>query len=245
MKKKVTIKNKYWCNDSIFGFEVSYPGIKPQPGQFFHIRVNDGLDPFLNRPISIASYRQGLIRFIVKVVGRGTRLLSQKKIGDPLFLLGPLGTGVRIRKKSSLLLAGGIGVAPLFFLAQSLHKKKIPFTILYGVKKPDDFILRNELKRIARKRLFVTEQGRRGQTVISALSCLNKDDFGVAYACGPRAMLKQLQQCALPFTVHVFCEDFLGCGCGLCLGCAIKFNGVYRRICEDGPVFELNGIEFQ
>jgi dihydroorotate dehydrogenase electron transfer subunit len=244
MKKKAIIRNKRWYSDSIFGLEVSYSGIRPRPGQFFQVRVSDELDPFLNRPISVASFSNKVMQLIIRIVGRGTTLLSQKKQGDELQLLGPFGSGVTVKKKRSLILAGGIGIAPLFFLAQALHKKRIPFTLLYGAKRKSDLILTRELKRVATRATFVTEEGKKKQTVVSALHDLDLTTFEVAYACGPRAMLEQLQQCSLSFPVYAFCEDFLGCGCGLCLGCAIKYKGTYKRICEDGPVFELKWIDF-
>ena len=81
-------------------------------------------------------------------------------------------------------------------------------------------------------------------TVVSALKSIDINEYKIAYACGPQAMLIELQRLNLTIPIYAFCEDFLGCGCGLCLGCAIIYKGKYKRICEDGPVFELKGIDF-
>ena len=245
MTKVLKIQKKVWLNKNIFGLELFYPEINPLPGQFFQIRVGEGLDPFLNRPISVASYRRNRLLLIIKILGKGTGMLSEKGDGESLILLGPFGKGIKPKKKRSLLLAGGIGVAPLYFLAEYLNKLRANFTFLYGTKTPDDFILKRNIIMLAKESIFITEQVlRKKRTVVSAVKEIDLRDYEVAYACGPKEMLIELQKLNLSIPIYAFCEDFLGCGCGLCLGCAIMYRGEYKRICEDGPVFELGGIEF-
>lgn len=245
MKYLAKIQKKRWLSENVFGLEFRYPGIHPKPGQFFQVSVQESFDPFLNRPISIAGYNLDKLLLIIKVVGKGTKILSEKKEGDTLVLLGPFGKGVRLVKKKSLLVAGGIGVAPLYFLAQNLYKNGIAFTFLYGVKRPAEIILKTNIIKIANEAIFVTEKGsRKKATAVSSLQEIDISDYKIAYACGPKEMLIELQRLNLSIPNYAFCEDFLGCGCGLCLGCAIKYYGEYKRICEDGPVFELKGIEF-
>ena len=245
MARRVTVKTKKWFNKNTFGLEFFLPGINPLPGQFFQVRVSDSLDPFLNRPISVASYHRNRLLLIIKVVGRGTQLLSEKKVGEDIVLLGPFGNGLKLGKKRCLLLAGGIGIAPLYFLAQKLHQRKVDFTLLYGAKTPGDLILKDVLSKKANRSIFVTERGgSKKMTVVSSMKNIDVEKYKIGYACGPRAMLIELQKLNLQIPVYAFCEDFLGCGCGLCLGCAIMYKGEYKRICEDGPVFELSGIDF-
>lgn len=244
MVRRVTIKKKEWFTDDIFGLEIYLPDIDPQPGQFFQVRVSTTYDPFLNRPISVASYKGGTMLMIIRVLGRGTKILSQKEAGEDLRVLGPFGKGLRVKKKKSLLIAGGIGVAPLLFLAQKMHGKRIEFDFVYGAKREKDLIKKSHILQIAKHAIFVTEQGRGKMTVLGALDMLDVESYDIAYACGPKTMLIELQKLNLPIPVYAFCEDFLGCGCGLCLGCAIMYKGEYKRICEDGPVFELKGISF-
>lgn len=245
MTQTFTIRKKQWYSKDTFGLEIYAPGIDPQPGQFFQLRVGNGFDPFLNRPISVASYAGSKLLFVTKVVGRGTYLLSQKKVGEKLMMLGPFGTAIKVMRKKSLLIAGGIGVAPLYFLAQKLSKQGVRYTFLYGAKRPEDIILKGRIRKIAHRTLFVTEYGsKKRMTAVQAVRHLEMNTYDVAYACGPRPMLIELQQLRLPIPVYAFCEDFLGCGCGLCLGCAILYKGTYKRICTDGPVFELSGIDF-
>ncbi|MEO0184487.1 MAG: diguanylate cyclase [candidate division WOR-3 bacterium] len=181
----------------------------------------------------------------MKVVGKGTRMLSEKESGEDLIVLGPFGRKLSIERKKSLIIAGGIGIAPLYFLAQKLRKQKIDFTLVYGAKTPAELILKNALKKIASDVVFIAETGMRKKgTALSVLKDLPIGDYKIGYVCGPKPMLKELQAMKLKVPFYAFCEDFLGCGCGLCLGCAIKYYGTYKRICEDGPVFRLDGIEF-
>lgn len=246
VKRTVSIQKKRWFTGNVFGLEFYLPGIIPRPGQFFEVQLGEGYDPFLNRPISIASYIRGKLLLVVKVVGKGTRILSEKHEGDPLTLFGPFGNGVKLIRRRSLLIAGGIGTAPLYFLAQNLYKHRVSFTFLYGTKEPSDIILKNNIIKISNEAIFVTERGSKSrQTAVGAVREIDTAEYRVAYACGPRDMLRELQTVKLPMPVHAFCEDYLGCGCGICLGCAIKYRGEYKRVCEDGPVFDLEGINFE
>jgi dihydroorotate dehydrogenase electron transfer subunit len=242
--RRVTIKKKEWFTKETFALEILFPGIDPQPGQFLHVRASSTNDPFLNRPISIASYNGGRLLLIIKVVGRGTALLSKREAGEELEVLGPFGKEISLRRKKSLLIAGGIGVAPLLFLAQKMHGKRIEFDFIYGEKRDQDLIKIDLILKIAHKAILVSEYGHEKMTALDALTRVDIGSYGAVYACGPKAMLINLQKLKLPVTTYAFCEDFLGCGCGLCLGCAIMYKGEYKRICEDGPVFELKGIEF-
>jgi dihydroorotate dehydrogenase electron transfer subunit len=245
IKKTVNILKKQWLSPNVFILECLCERIKPEPGQFLQVQINDTFDPILNRPISIAGYNSGRLLLIIKVVGRGTEILSKKNPGERLTIFGPLGKKIRIQRKKSLIIAGGIGIAPLYFLAQKLRAQGIDFTFIYGARTPEELVLKDNLKKIASRAIFITETGRRKKgTALSALAELDIGDYEIGYACGPKAMLRELQSMELRIPVYAFCEDFLGCGCGLCLGCAIKYYGKYKRICEDGPVFALKGIEF-
>ncbi|MEO0162436.1 MAG: FAD-binding oxidoreductase [candidate division WOR-3 bacterium] len=245
IKHTVKILKKEWLSADIFSLEFNLPGLHPTPGQFFQVRINETFDPLLNRPISIADYEKTRVSMVIKVVGKGTELLSKKKVGEELIVYGPLGRRLKIENKNSLLIAGGIGVAPLFFLAKRLKRAWIDFTFVYGARNPSALVLKDEIEKLTSNVIFITETGgKKSGTALSVLSELNLTVYEIGYACGPKAMLKELQKLNLGFPIYAFCEDFLGCGCGLCLGCAIKYYGRYQRICEDGPVFELKGIEF-
>ena len=246
ISRRLKIIRKEWYTDNIFGLEFNYPGLRPLPGQFLQIQVDEGVDPFLNRPISIASYKRARLLMVIKVVGRGTKMLSAKEKGDQVTLFGPFGRKFRPKKKKSLLIAGGIGVAPLHFLAEYFRKNSVSFDIIYGVRTNRDFILRKDLEQMADNTIWVAEKGyRRAGTVVSVAKKMDLTDYEIAYTCGPKEMLIALQKLDMPIPVYAFCEDFLGCGCGLCLGCAIMYRGEYKRICVDGPILELGEIDFE
>ncbi len=245
MNFQTRIKRKILFNRDIFGLEVFLPRIRPVPGQFFQLQANPGIDPFLQRPISIASHKNRHALFIIKIVGKGTKILSEKRPGDPIFLRGPMGKGIRPKKGKTLLIAGGIGIAPLYFLAQHCRKRKIPFSIIYGAKTEKDLILKTALKKLTSSCFFVVEKGKGEKgTVISFLKNFPVKNYKFIYVCGPRPMLIQLQKLKITRPVYAFCEDFLGCGCGICLGCAIMVKNTYKRVCTDGPVFKLKEINF-
>jgi dihydroorotate dehydrogenase electron transfer subunit len=243
---RLKIIKKRWFTKSIFGLEFRLPGIRPLPGQFFQVQVDEGVDPFLNRPISIASYVNARLLLVVKVVGRGTRMLGTKEPGEFVKMLGPFGRRFTPSKKKSLIIAGGIGIAPLHFLAEYLFGRKIGFDVLYGVRTKDEFIFTDELVKMSERSFFVAEKGcRKKETVVSKIQKMGLGDYGAAYTCGPRDMFIALQRLNLPMPIYAFCEDFMGCGCGLCLGCAVMYKNEYHRICTDGPVLELGELIFE
>ncbi len=247
MPKNITafIKAKKELSPDTFSLELRVPGLKLRPGNFFQVRTADTFDPYLSRPISVAGYKKSSLLMIIRRVGRGTGLLHEKNVGDRLSILGPMGKGVVTGKKRTLLIAGGIGIAPLYYLAHDLVSKRIEFSLIYGVRNRGDHILISELKRICPSIFLVCEHGmKKKMTALDMLKKMTLVKYDIIYACGPRAMFIELQKMELNLPIYVFYEDFLGCGCGICIGCAIKINREYRRICTDGPVFNLREISF-
>jgi len=242
------IKEKILLTSEVYSLWIFAPEIsqEAQPGQFVNIRVTGGYEPFLNRPISIADAGSNCIYTVIKIVGRGTEILYHRRIGDKIDLLGPLGKPVKIPQgRKALLVGGGVGIAPLYFLAKHLTGGNELGAIL-AVRKKKDLILKKEYLKLTKDIHITTEDGSLGSkgTAVSTLRRLvRKASYNIIYACGPRAMLTAIKQLHLKIPVYAFVEDFLGCGCGICLGCALKVNGEYRRICIDGPVFDLRRIQ--
>lgn len=211
-----------------------------KPGQFLHIRINDGIDPLLRRPFSIHRIVDDGVEILFRVVGKGTRLLSKKRVGERLNLLGPLGNGFRIREdKGVVLVAGGIGIAPLFFLAEKLTKSKHPLTLLIGAKTKGEILCEDELRGLGVDVRIATEDGSYGNRglVTDLLHTLHPTHI---YACGPVSMLKKVTEFAKwnGISCQVSLETRMGCGVGACLGCAVKIGSSYKYVCRDGPVFE-------
>lgn len=182
---------------------------------------------------------------VIKIVGRGTELLYHKRIGDKIDLFGPLGNPVKIpQNRKILLVGGGVGAAPLYFLAKEL-KYHNALSIIIGAGSKKDLILKRDFFKLTKSLSIATEDGSLGTkgTAVSLLTrLLKREPVNRIYACGPRAMLVAIKALHLKTPVHAFLEDFLGCGCGICLTCAVRVDDHYKRICVDGPVFDLRRV---
>ena len=221
-----------------------------KPGQFLELKVSsdDSFDPLLRRPISIYSIdsTKGCIGLVYRVVGRGTKLLSQYQSGDVIDVIGPIGNGFSIPDdaKKILLVAGGIGMPPLYAIAQ--HYKGREFLLYYGARSKDEVIMKDDWKRLGIKVKVATDDGSLGFSGRVTDLLKTEELFGVdlCCACGPRPMLvalkDYLQEHDIPGLVSL--EEKMACGVGACLGCVCKTHQGYRRVCVDGPVFPAGEV---
>lgn len=236
----------------------AYISSHAEPGQFINVRVSDGYDPLLRRPLSIhrASKKHKRFELLYEVVGKGTELLSKYSVGSELDILGPLGKGFEIdkKKKIAILVGGGMGVAPLLHLAEELKTKAI--YILVGAKNRDRVLAEKEFKGITDQVLVSTDDGSYGKKgFISDLlidfidNTLPKEDTPTTtiYTCGPKPMLRAITDIAFQNKIdcQVSMEQKMACGIGTCLGCVIKTRSGYQKVCSDGPVFKGNEIIWQ
>jgi dihydroorotate dehydrogenase electron transfer subunit len=217
-----------------------------EPGQFVNVKVSPGVDPLLRRPISVADVDGGRLRLVFRVVGRGTELLSHVRAGDELDLLGPLGKPAPIeRGAEAFLCGGGIGAAPLLFLARRLPGKSKP-VVLLGAKEKAQLMLVKEFRALGCDVRIATDDGssgHRGFVTELAGAAVKAARKPVVYACGPRPMLADLVKRVDPVEVWGFVEERMGCGTGICYCCALpKKTGGHVRFCEEGPVVKLNEV---
>ncbi|MBS4021201.1 MAG: dihydroorotate dehydrogenase electron transfer subunit [Dethiobacter sp.] len=219
--------------------------LEAEPGQFVHVSVSETLDPLLRRPLSIHDCTEDKTVLLYRVCGRGTDLLSGKKPGEVLDVLGPLGNGFAVAdSEEAVLVAGGIGIAPLFFLARILWRagKKVHF--FAGAKNSLELYLPEEIGKVATSVVLATDDGtagHRGLVTEPASIALEETDAPV-YCCGPPPMMREVVRLSARFKRDVFVslEAQMACGVGACQGCvtAMRANGIdYSRICTDGPVF--------
>jgi len=216
------------------------------PGQFVHIRISDGPHPILRRPFSILSTDKDKLRILFKVVGEGTRILSLAKAGDILDILVPIGTSFPMGSKPVVLIAGGIGMAPLYFLAQRIKEKdKQNVIFLYGARSKKDLVFTKEIAVLVDKLIVITDDGSQGKKgmITDHVESLLKPDFSF-YACGPEPMLVALKNRLGSHNLSAwFClENRMACGVGACQGCVVETRSGYRRVCVDGPVFSSDEI---
>ncbi|HJM36941.1 MAG: dihydroorotate dehydrogenase electron transfer subunit [Dehalococcoidales bacterium] len=222
---------------------------KAKPGQFVMVRC--GGKTILPRPFSIHQVNnKGNIAlfFAVWEDGKGTNWLSQRRIGAKVELFGPLGVDFSIRSDSRnlLLVAGGIGIAPLYFLAQEAVKKTRSVTLLLGAATASQIYPKNLLpSRI--KTVITTEDGsagKKGRVIDLVPEFIDRVDQ--VFACGPilmyREMYLQRRKCLKNKPTQVSLETVMGCGRGVCYGCTIKTKKGLQEICRDGPIFDLDDI---
>ena len=252
--------NPLFCRLRFFSPRIAR---ESNPGNFVHIRTNENSFPLLRRAFSIhrVARDKGTFDILFKVLGPGTKLLSQKRPGQELDVLGPLGNTFSLPKKSShevILVAGGMGVAPLFFLASELCRegKSDPckITFLYGAKNQDELSCLKELKMLNLEVLLATEDGSHGfegtVTRLFVRKTKKSTEFKKVkvFACGPSPMLKRMSEYSRKhgFDCQVSLENHMPCGLGACMGCVVKFGAkerlVYQRVCADGPVFDAREV---
>lgn len=210
------------------------------PGQFVNIKL-DGF--YLRRPISIYSYDTDYVTIIFKVVGEGTKALSQAKRGDVLDVLLPLGNGFDVNKSGEkpLLVGGGIGVPPLYGLAESFVDHGIIPQVVIGFNSEHDVILAREFSVLGITPIVATADGSVGLKgfVTDGMKGL---DFDYVYTCGPEPMLKAVYDVS-PDGQFSF-EARMACGFGACMGCTCETKYGYKRICKDGPVLYKEEIKW-
>lgn len=255
------IIDKTWLAPHIVRLRFESESLSPlfQPGQFVNIKVSEQYIPLLRRPFSVHRVDpKGLwFEILVQVIGQGTARLAQYEVGDSISILGPLGNRFSIPKRCSeaILLAGGLGIAPLLFLAQVLHQRHIPTRLFYGNKSHSNICCLEDFAALEIPYLLATDDGSRGfkGTVIDLFSQQQhqiQSPAPVIYACGPNPMFRQLQPLAarLGWICQVSLETMMACGFGACLGCVVDSNDPsdpYKYVCKDGPVFNINEIDFR
>ncbi|HPP93771.1 MAG TPA: dihydroorotate dehydrogenase electron transfer subunit [Spirochaetota bacterium] len=228
-----------------FLLKIAMKGANFAPGQFINIKTTEGTDPLLRRPFSIFDAEGDIAHIIVRVVGRGTSLISKMEKGE-INVLGPLGKGFTLEKNKNLLLVGGgVGNAPLYFLARELKNRGNKLTYIYGAKSKDYIFYEDLYRNLADEFLIFTDDGSAGQRGIpteTAVDIISSNSFDRLYCCGPDPMMEKVVSIAnTSVSVEVSMENYFGCGVGLCMGCTVDTIHGFKRACIDGPVF--NGRE--
>lgn len=217
------------------------------PGQFVMVYMPSGQGHMLPRPFSIfrADRDKGELSLLFEVKGRGTELLSRAEQASTWKLLGPLGRGFPSLPPKSLLVAGGMGVAPLVFLAASTKESR---NLVYGATTADQLICPPaDLVLPGLTLVTVTEDGSSGERGTAVDLCLRLlPEAAAVFACGPKQMLSAValltRQSCTPAWISI--EERMACGIGACLGCVAKTSEGYRRVCCDGPVFPAGEVVF-
>jgi len=251
--EKGKIKQRINFSQEIIGFWVTAENISRHAkiGQFIHIKVADNTNLILRRPFSIADVKNQDLFFIFRVVGKGTLLMSKLSKNDELDILGPLGKPIEIpQEKNILILGGGLGIAPLYFLTKNLKKNRKNLFVILGAKNSKELILKEAFKKLKPEKLiFYTEDGtygKKGKVPDSITLIFEEEKIDVVYTAGPIAMLKKVKLLLenKAIKVYGFLEERMACGVGLCYVCAVpKKDGGYFHLCEEGPCLSLKEIK--
>ena len=248
----LTEKRVVTDRDVLYTFECLEMAQKAKAGQFVEVRVSEGMEPFLRRPISIFDVDGTKLRLLVRTVGTGTRMMKEWEPGQEADILGPLGNGFRVagEEKHVLLVGGGIGAAPLYELAEVLKAQDTKIEYLFSPKRDAAVMgaydaLTDELV------MHYSENRRELPVVLEEILKAGDSPVDMVYTCGPTAMMHTVRdvcvKCGVP--VQVSLEEKMGCGMGLCTGCVVKIrNGEdfdYKKVCHDGPVFRGEEVIFE
>lgn len=219
-----------------------------RPGQFVHVRVSKSTEHVLRRPISISNIDTDLgeITITFRAEGPGTMKLAEINVGNTLDILMPLGNGydVTLAAENShvLIIGGGIGVPPLYELSKQLNKRGVRTTHVLGFNSKKDVFYEAEFKALGETHVATADgtYGTRG-FVTDVLDVIGTE-FDQFYACGPKVMLKVLDE-TMPMDGFISLEERMGCGFGVCYACVCDMvSGEQVKICTDGPVFKKGAV---
>lgn len=233
---------------------LQYPGELPDmvAGQFAELQVPSA-KVLLRRPISIHSIdrERNLVKFLIQIVGEGTRSLAELIQGDLLNVLLPLGNGFSYRSTHvarPLLIGGGVGVAPLLFLGQEFAEHGIRSTFLFGGRTEDLILCKEDFRKYG-DLFMTTEDGSAGEKgfVTNHSLLMDNEQFDRIYACGPTPMLKAVARWANEHEIacEVSLEHRMACGIGACL-CCVEDTADEGNVCvcKEGPVFNIDRLKW-
>lgn len=204
-----------------------------QPGQFVMLRVSRGSDPLLPRPISICDCDKstGGLTLLYQVVGRGTALIANMREGDNLTVNGPYGNGFTLEEGGAVLIGGGIGIAPLYYLARQLRESDNNRKITTYLGFREERFYEDNFKQYSN-----AVNTNIGGFVTDSVDFKSNATF---YACGPTPMMLAAHKRASEANakLYVSLEKRMACGVGACFACSIRTVSGNKRVCKHGPVF--------
>lgn len=211
----MSVRGTEWIGPYVL-LRLERGGLEPgTPGQFFMLEAPGRLLP---RPMSLCLAPAGELGFLLEPVGPGTRALAELRAGDGIHVLGPLGNGFDLEVERPLLVAGGIGIAPMPYLSEALGEP--PALLGFRSERHAEAARLLAGAEVVVEPRFVTE--------------LLPEDPGDVLACGPEPMLEAIRE--LVPAAQLACEAPMACGYGACYGCVVEVGGHYVRLCVDGPV---------
>ena len=251
--EKLKVVENRRINDLYYVLKLKSQGGLPEmmPGQFVNVLVEDSQTTFLRRPISIynVDFDENTLELLIQIVGDGTAKLSHVNTGEEVDLVYPLGEGFTwdISTKKALLVGGGVGLAPLLYLAKELINSGVEVAILIGGRTHENIIELDNFKKTGE--VFIsTEDGSMGEkgllTTNSVMDSIN--DYDKIFTCGPDPMMRAIAHIARENKrdCEVSLENMMACGIGACLCCVEETTTGNRCVCTEGPVFNINELKW-
>jgi len=230
--------------------QLSKPLLPILCGQFVEIKVDNEPDTFLRRPISIhdVDYDDNTITFLIRVCGKGTEKLSTLRPKESVNIIYPLGVGFTVEQGKYLLVGGGCGTAPLYYLARKLNEINIFPDIIIGARS-EEALFDTEKYQSLGNVYITTEDGSVGECgFVTQHSILaHPENYTHICTCGPEAMMKAVAQYAAKHAIRceVSLENTMACGIGACLCCVTEtVDGHNVCVCTEGPVFNAEKLKF-
>ncbi len=211
------------------------------PGQFINVRVTQDTVPLLRRPFSIFDHNEDYIEIVIQVVGTGTEILSKATAG-PIDILGPLGKGfTEVKDSTTLLIGGGVGNAPLYYLARNLKKNNNRVIYIYGSRSKEYMYLADKYEALSDRFIVTTDDGSCGRECFATdagKEIVESETIDYIYTCGPTPMMRKAAELPGNIPTEISVENYFGCGIGLCVGCTVETSQGMKRACVEGPVFD-------
>lgn len=248
----ILIDNKR-LNKEFVVLTLKHPVMLPEmlPGQFVEVRVDNGPNTFLRRPISIHDIDKAsnTIKLLVQEIGEGTRLMGALKKGDKCNMVYPLGTGFSLPDKPRVLLVGGgCGIAPLLYMGRYLKDNGFKPQFLLGARSADGLIALDEFKQLGE--VYTTtedgSEGTKGFVIHHPVMKTSTPEIDWIYTCGPEVMMKVVAKYANKHDIHcqVSLENSMACGIGACLCCVTDTVEGHKCTCTEGPVFDSTYLKW-
>lgn len=250
--KKITdfrlIEKKEWAKSTYLLLQSDEPLEEIKAGQFVQVRVDDAQHTYLRRPISIhdVDYQNRTITLLVQRVGEGSNKIADTELNDTLNIIYPLGNGFTIPEKNqnAILVGGGIGIAPLYYLGKMLKEKGIEPQFLLGGRSKSDLIMLEDFEAVG-KVYITTNDGSLGEEgFVTQHSIWKEKKFDMIYTCGPKPMMMALTKMARENNIdcEVSLENLMACGLGACLCCVENTIEGHVCVCKEGPVININKL---
>ena len=253
-EEKCTVVENSRINKGYFlmKLEADYISAHSKPGNFIMLAASDTFAPLLKRPFGIFRAKPPYIWLYYEVVGKGTELISRMKPGNVVNTIGPLGNAFPpLEDKNILMVAGGRGIAPIYYAIETYAFSGNVF-LIYGAKSKDDLNLLEDIHELPLKKIFLYtddgSEGKQGFVTTDVVEIIRNNRIEVTISCGPDAMFHALFHTInhLGTENYVSLEALMGCGFGICYSCVVKaVSGDYKKVCSDGPIFRMEEIAWE